>query len=222
MTTPDITTYSGLTSAIQQYTQIEYVGDSAEPTFISNIPNFIANTEKIINNHVQLPAFRKNVTSTCTAGFPYVDLPNDFLSVFSFAAVGDEGYAYMLNKDVNYIREAYPYPAVTGFPKCYGLFNDEAFILGPTPDDEYTVEMHYYAVPESIVTAGTTWVSTNFPNVLLWGSLIEAYIFLKGEADVIQAYQTKFQEALEELKQLGDAKNRQDNYRTTQVRDKVV
>ena len=223
MPTPDITTYAGLTTAIQQYTQVEYVGDGAEPTFVSNIPNFIQSAEILINNRVQLPALRKNVTSTCTSGFPYIDLPDDFLSVFSFAVVDGDGiYQYMLNKDVNYIREAFPYPATAGLPQYYSLFDNAAFLVGPTPDEDYTVEMHYYALPESIVTAGTTWVSTNFPNALLWGSLTEAYIFLKGEPDLIQTYQAKFDQVMEELKQLGDGKNRQDAYRTVQVRDRVV
>ena len=214
--------YTQLTNAIKEYTQVEYAGDGAEPTFIANIPNFVRNAESVINNRVQLPAFRKNVTSSCTIGFPYIDLPNDFLSVFSFAVVDDDGYHYMLNKDVNYIREFFPFPAVVGIPQYYSLFDNSAFLIGPTPDQEYTVEMHYYALPESIVTAGTSWVGTNFPNVLLYGSLVEASVFMKGETEMTQTYQAKFQEALEEMKQLGDGKNREDNYRTVQVRDKVV
>ena len=230
MPTPDITTYAGLTTAIEQYIQVEYAGDGAEPTFVSNIPNFIKNAEILINNRVQLPALRVNKTSNCTANFPYIDLPVDFLSMFSFAVMppvnptelNPQQYSYLLNKDVNYIREAFPFPGVTGLPKYYGLFDNSAFILGPTPDQEYQVELHYYAKPVSIVTAGSTWVSQNFPNVLLWGSLVEAYIFAKGENELIQTYQAKFEEAIQEMKQLGDGKDRQDNYRTTQVRDKVV
>lgn len=215
--------YTELTAAIKEYLMVEYAGDGAEPTFVANIPNFIQHTEILINNAVQLPAFRKNVTGTFTTGFQYIDLPTDFLSVFSLAVINDEGnYSYLLNKDVNYIREAFPYPGTSGLPSHYALFDNTAFIVGPTPDQSYTAELHYYAYPESIVLAGTSWVGNNFPNALLWGSLVEAYIFLKGEDNLIQTYQQKFQEALAEMKQLGDGKNRADNYRTVQVRDKVT
>jgi hypothetical protein len=129
---------------------------------------------------------------------------------------------YLYQKDVEYIREAYPYPGVSGKPQYYGIFDNTSFILGPTPDAEYSVEMHYYAYPQSIVTANTSWLGNNFPNVLLWGSLVEAYIYMKGEADLIKIYQDKYQEALGLLKQLGDGKDRIDTYRVTQVRDKVV
>jgi hypothetical protein len=217
----DITTYSGLVDAIQAFTEVN------ETTFVENIPTFVQDTERLVNNTVQLPAFRRNVTGNVTDGFPYLTLPSDFLSTFSVAvmdagALGAEGYRYLLNKDVNYIREAFPYPGVTGTPQYYALFDNNTFLVGPTPDVEYNIELHYFAYPESIVTAGTTWLSTNFPNVLLYGALTEAYLFLKGEADVLQSYQAKFQEAMGPLKQLGDGKDRADNYRTTQVRDKVV
>lgn len=224
-------TYTELTGAIQQYLMIEYVGDGAEPTFVANIDNFIRNTEIIINNSVQLPAFRKNVTGSLTAGFQYIDLPSDFLSVFSVAVIPNTivdlvptaTYQYLLNKDVNYIREVFPYPVSQGIPQYYSLFDSTALIVGPTPSSSYTVELHYYAYPQSIVDtpSGTTWVSTEFPNALLWGALVEGYIFLKGEAELIQAYQSKFDQVMTELKQLGDGKNRQDSYRVTQVRDKV-
>lgn len=218
MTSYDITTYAGLSAAIQAFTE------SDEPTFVANIPTFIQNTERLVNNTVQLPAFRKNVTGTSTANFPYLTLPTDFLSMYSVAVVGSAtaGYSYLLNKDVNYIREAYPFPGVTGEPVCYALFDANTFMLGPTPNQSYTIELHYFAYPSSIVTAGTTWLSTNYPNVLLYGALTEAYLYLKGEQDLLQTYQAKFDRAMAPLKQLGDGKDRQDNYRTTQVRDKVV
>jgi len=217
----DITTYAGLVDAIQAFTEVN------ETSFVDNIPNFVQDTERLVNNTVQLPAFRRNVTGNVTDGFPYLTLPSDYLSTFSVAvmdagALGVEGYRYLLNKDVNYIREFFPYPGVTGTPQYYALFDNNTFLLGPTPDVEYNIELHYFAYPQSIVTAGTTWLSTNFPNVLLYGALAEAYIYLKGEADVLQAYQAKFDQAMGPLKQLGDGKDRQDNYRTTQVRDKVV
>ena len=218
MTSYDITTYAGLVNAIQAFTEVD------EPTFVANIPTFIQNTERLVNNTVQLPAFRKNVTGTATANFPYITLPTDFLSMYSVAVVNSSvgGYSYLLNKDVNYIREAYPFPGVAGEPVCYSLFDANTFILGPTPDQGYTIELHYFAYPSSIVTAGTTWLSTNYPNVLLYGSLCEGYLYLKGENDLLQAYQAKFDQAMAPLKQLGDGKDRQDNYRTVQVRDKVV
>ena len=225
-------TYDELTTAIQQYLMVEYVGDGAEPTFVANIDNFIQHTELLINNSVQLPAFRKNVVGSVTTGNPYLTIPSDFLSVFSLAAIPSTivdlvptpTYQYLLNKDVNYIREAYPYPSAQGTPKYYSIFDDTTFLLGPTPEVDYDVELHYYAYPESIVDAvsGTTWLSIEFPNALLWGALVEGYIFLKGEQELIQTYQSKFDQVMEELIQLGNGKNRQDSYRVTQVRDKVV
>jgi len=210
-------TYTQLYDAIQQYTEVD------EPTFNANIPNFVRNTELLVNNTVQLPAFRRNVTGEATQLFQYLNMPSDFLSVFSLATIDDSGnYTYLLQKDVNYIREAYPYPTAIGAPKYYGLFSSTAFILGPTPDVNYNMELHYYAAPVSIVDAGTSWLGQNYPSVLLWGSLIEASVFLKGEADMTENYRAKYEEAMMLLKQLGDGKDRQDNFRTTQVRDQVV
>ena len=217
----DITTYTGLVNAIQAFTEVN------ETTFVDNIPTFVQDTERLVNNMVQLPAFRKNVTGSATASFPYLTLPSDFLATFSVAVMNSgatqtDGYRYLLNKDVNYIREFFPFPGVTGTPQYYGLFDNNTFILGPTPNVNYNIELHYFAYPESIVTAGTTWLSTNYPNVLLYGALAEAYLYLKGEPDILQSYQAKFQEAMGPLKQLSDGKDRQDMYRTQQVRDKVV
>lgn len=216
-------TYAQLSAAIQNYTEV------TEASFVANIPTFVQNTETLVNNSVQLPAFRTNVTGVTTANLPYVALPPDFLSVFALSVfttttvngVPQTTQTYLYQKDVEYIREAYPFPGVSGTPQYYGIFDNTSFILGPTPDAQYSVEMHYYAYPQSIVTAGTSWLGTNFSNVLLWGSLVEAYIYMKGEADLIQTYQQKFQDAMGLLKQLGDGKDRQDTYRVTQVRDKV-
>lgn len=216
-------TYAQLSEAIQNYTEVN------EPTFIDNIPNFIRNTETLVNNTVQLPAFRKNVTGETTIDFPYIDLPDDFLSVFSLAVTGYDTagtitqtpYDYLLQKDVNYIREAYPTATVGGAPKYYAIFSNNAMLLGPTPDKCYTLEMHYYAYPLSITQAGTSWLGENFPSVLLWGSLVEAAIYLKSEQDMVTYYQTKYDEAMDLLKQLGDGKDRIDTYRTTQVRQQV-
>jgi hypothetical protein len=212
----------------QLYDNIVNFTQNDEPSFLASIPTFVQNTETLVNNTVQLPAFRKNVTGSATADFPYLSLPSDFLATFSVAVMNTdeplvaENYRYLLNKDVNYIRELFPYPAVTGVPQYYALFDNNTFILGPTPDVNYDIELHYFAYPTSIVTAGTSWLGTNYPNVLLWGSLVEAYIYMKGEADLIQTYQAKYQEAMGPLKQLGDSKNREDAYRTMQVRDKTV
>lgn len=216
-------TYAQLSAAIQDYTEV------TEASFVANIPTFVQNTEILVNNSVQLPAFRTNVTGVTTANLPYVALPPDFLSVFALSVfttttvneVPQTTQTYLYQKDVEYIREAYPFPGVSGTPQYYGIFDNTSFILGPTPDAQYSVEMHYYAYPQSIVTAGTSWLGTNFSNVLLWGSLVESYIYMKGEADLIQTYQQKFQDAMGLLKQLGDGKDRQDTYRVTQVRDKV-
>jgi hypothetical protein len=210
-------TYAQLSTAIQQYTQVN------ETSFIANIPNFVQNTEVIVNNAVQLPASRQTATLTATAGSQYLTLPTGFLSMFSLAVSSPtEGYVYLLNKDVNYITEAYPYQTARGRPAAYALNNASQLIVGPIPNSAYSLILNYYAYPQSIVTAGTSWLGENFSNVLLWGSITEAYIYLKGEADLIQTDQAKFQEALAELKQLVDGKDRGDTYRRGQVRDMVT
>ena len=209
-------TYNQLVQAIQDYTQV------TEDTFNNNIPNFVRNTELVVNNTVQLPAFRRNVTGQATQLFQYLNLPSDFLSLFSLAVINDQNdYNYLFQKDVNYIREAYPYPTSLGEPKYYGIFSSTALILGPTPDQSYNMEMHYYAAPVSIVDAGISWLGENYPYVLLNGSLYFAYGFLKGESDMIQYYKQAFDDTLTSLKMLGDGKDREDNYRTVQVRDQV-
>lgn len=209
-------TYDQLVQAIQDYTEVN------EDTFNNNIPNFVRNTELVVNNTVQLPAYRRNVTGQATQLFQYLNLPSDFLSLFSLAVIdAQNNYNYLFQKDVNYIREAYPFPTSTGEPQYYGIFSSTALILGPTPDQSYNMEMHYYAAPVSIVDAGTSWLGENYPSVLLWGSLYEAYVFLKGEADMIDRSQQTFQEHMALLKQLGDGKDREDNYRTVQVRQGV-
>jgi hypothetical protein len=183
------------------------------------IDTFIVNAEERIFNSVQLLDLRKNVTGNCTAGNKYLSVPLDWLASFSLAVVdGDGNYEYLLNKDVSYIRQAYPNPNTQGLPTHYAYFDKDSFILGPTPDTTYTVELHYFYYPASITTAGTTWLGDNFESVLLYGSLLEAYTFMKGEQDVIASYQKRYDEALAMLKQLGEGKNRIDQYRTEQVR----
>ena len=207
-------TYTTLSEAIQSYTEIN------DSVFVANIPTFIQNAETVINNYVQLPAYRKNVTGETTQNFQYLNLPSDFLSSFSLAVIDLTGnYHYLLNKDVNYIREMFPYPgSPTGLPQYYALFSDTSMILGPTPDQCYVMELHYFAYPPSITVANTSWVGTNYPNVLLYGALVEAYTFAKGENDLLQTYQAKFQEGLDMLKGLGDAKDKTDGYRAPEAR----
>jgi hypothetical protein len=183
------------------------------------IDTFIVNAEERIFNSVQLLDLRKNVTGNCTANNKYLTVPSDWLSTFSMAVIdGDGNYEYLLNKDVNYIRAAFPNPNSTDTPTHYAYFDENSFILGPTPDANYNIELHYFYYPASITTAGTTWLGDNFESVLLYGSLLEAYTFMKGEQDVIASYQKRYDEALAMLKQLGEGKNRIDQYRTEQVR----
>jgi hypothetical protein len=215
--------YAQLSAAIQAYTE----NPSAD--FVAEIPTFVQQAEQRIYNSVQFPSLRKNVTGTTTGNNKYLACPLDFLAVYSMAVVDGTGaYEYMLNKDVNFIRQAYPTPTSIGFPRYYALFgpqyndpNELTFILGPTPDTTYTVELHYFFYPPSIVTAGTSWLGDNFDTVLLYGSLVEAYTYMKGEADMLQLYNTKYIEALALAKRLGDGMERQDAYRSGQVRAQV-
>jgi hypothetical protein len=217
--------YAALSAAIQDYTQ------NYEPEFVVNIPVFVRQAEQRIYNSVQFPSLRKNVTGTTSLGNKYLSCPTDFLSVYSMAVIDASGaYEYLLNKDVNFIRQAYPQPTDTAIPKYYAIFGptvtgtiitDElSFILGPTPDAAYNVELHYYYYPESITVAadGQTWLGDNFDSVLLYGSLIEAYTFMKGEADMMALYDNKYKEALMLAKRLGDGLERSDAYRSGQAR----
>jgi hypothetical protein len=226
-------TYTELVAAIQSYTE------NYEQEFISYIPTFIRQTETRVYNTVQVPALRANKTGILSTNNKYLSAPSDFLAVYSLAVVENYGtateeYYYLLNKDVNYIRAAYPTPADTGLPQYYAIFGptttsnvvtDElSFILGPTPDAAYTVELHYYYYPESITTApdGRTWLGDNYDPVLLYGSLREAYLYMKGEQDLIANVEAKYNEAMGQLKRLGDGMERQDAYRSGQVRVRVT
>ena len=192
---------------------------TATLTSTEQVNTFIKEAEQRIFNAVQLLDLRKNVTGNCTALNKYLTVPTDWLATFSLAVIdGDGNYEYLLNKDVNFIRAAYPNPNDTGLPYCYAFFDENSFILGPTPDDSYDVELHYFYYPPSIVDAGTSWLGDNFDSVLLYGALLEAYTYMKGEQDVITEYQKRYDEALALLKQLGEGKNRQDLYRSGQVR----
>jgi len=216
--------YTQLSDAIQAYTE------NTEADFIAEIPVFVQQAEQRIYNSMQFPSIRKNVTGSMSANNKYLGCPNDFLAVYSIAVIDETGaYEYLLNKDVNFIRQAYPVPTDTGLPRYYALFgsqsndvNELTFILGPTPDASYGVELHYYYYPESIVTAETTWLGDNFDSVLLYGSLVEAYTYMKGEQDMMQLYNQKFMEALALAKRLADGMERQDAYRSGQFRQKVT
>jgi hypothetical protein len=220
--------YAALVTAISDYT---------ENTFLTaDMNTFITQAEQRIYNTVQFPSIRKNVTGILTTNNKYLSCPNDFLSPYSLAVIegygtATETYHYLLNKDVNFIREAYPTPADTALPKYYALFGptttsgnppvpttELSFILGPTPDAQYYAELHYYYFPESITTANTTWLGDNFDSVLLYGSLVEAITYMKGEADIIALYDGKYKEALALAKRLGDGLERSDAYRSGQYR----
>jgi hypothetical protein len=207
--------YAELVAEIQSYTENQFQ--------VADINTFIEQAEQRIYNAVQFPAIRKNMTGITTSGNKYLTCPPDWLATFSLAVIDASGnYSYLLDKDVNFIRSAYPSPTSTSLPEYYALFDQNTFILGPTPDGNYTVELHYYYYPESIVTAGTTWLGDNFDSALLYGALLEAYTYMKGEADVLANYKARYDEAMFLLKQLGDGKNRRDAYRNGQVRVPVV
>ena len=218
-------TYSELVAAIQSYTENQfpttYLADGSGVTSTTQINTFITQAEQRIYNTIQFPSLRKNVTGVTTTNNKYLSLPSDFLAVYSLAVIDGTGvYEYLLNKDVNFIREAYPINnlASRGRPRHYANFDDSAFILGPTPDLAYSAELHYGYYPESIVTAGTTWLGNEFDSALLNGALVEAIRFMKGEQDMVALYERLYVQAIGLLKQLGDGKLRQDAYRDGQVR----
>lgn len=207
--------YTQLVAEIESYTENQFE--------TADINTFIEQAEQRVYNSVQFPAIRRNKTGTTTVSNKYLTCPNDWLATFSLAVIDGSGnYKYLLDKDVNFIRASYPSATDTGLPEYYALFDQNTFILGPTPDDNYSVELHYYYYPESIVSAGTTWLGDNFDSVLLYGALLEAYTFMKGEPDVLAEYQKRYDNAMLLLKQLGDGKNRRDAYRNGQVRIPVV
>jgi len=235
--------YSALVTAIKTYTENSFpdttLADSTVVTSAQQVNRFIEQAEQRIYNTVQFPSLRANKTGLVTSSNKYLSAPDDFLAVYSLATYPSSGgdYTFLLNKDVNFIREAYPSPTSTGAPKYYALFgptttsgtppvptNELSFILGPTPDAAYNVELHYYYYPVSITVAasGQTWLGDNFDSVLLYGSLVEAYTYMKGEADIIGLYDTKYKEALALAKRLGDGMERQDAYRSGQYRQAVT
>ncbi len=213
--------YTTLSATLLAYTENSFpeTPGSGGLTSTQQVDTFIQQAEQRIYNSVQLLELRKNVTGNVTTDNKYLAVPTDWLANYSIAVIDNDGaYSYLLNKDVNFIREAFPYPAVTGIPTHYAMFDDTSYILGPTPDDDYGVELHYFFYPESIVTAGTTWLGDNFDSVLLYGSLLEAYTFMKGEGDVMSMYQQRYNDAMDLLRTLGEGRNRQDVFRTLQAR----
>ena len=226
--------YAELTAAIKAYAENDFpqaVG-AGGLTSAEQLARFVQQAEQRIYNSVQFPSIRKNVTGLTTSGNKYLSTPNDFLAVYSLSVVdGDGTYSFLLNKDVNFIRESYPATTDTGIPQHYALFgptttntnpptitNELTILLGPTPDDQYTIEMHYYYYPESIVTAGTSWLGDNFDSALLYGALVEAATFMKSDPDVLANYNKRYEEAMILAKRLGDGMERRDAYRSGQFR----
>lgn len=216
--------YATLSATISSYLQ------NYETDFVAKIPTFVQQAEQRIYNTVQFPSLRKYYSGNLSIGSPFLDAPNDFLAPYALAVIDDTGrYNFLINKDVNYIREAYPVVATTGLPKYYAIYGPQAvattelrMLLGPTPGSTYAIELNYYFYPESIVTASNTWLGDNFDTVLLYGALVEAYTFLKGEPDLMAQYEAKYKEALALAKRLGDGMDRQDAYRSGQYRQPVT
>jgi len=206
-------TFTTLKTAIQDYLE------SSETTFVANLTLIITQAEERILRTVQLPDFRKNVTGTLSSGNPYLTMPSDFLGPYSLA-IDNSGYEYLLFKDVNFIREAYPVEATENVPKYYSIFDRDTFILGPTPNANFATELHYLYKPESITASGdgTSWLGTNAETALLYGCLVEGYTFLKGDGEFIQWYQAKYDDAVMRLKSLGEGYDTTDDYRSGMVR----
>lgn len=202
-------TFATLKTAIQDYT------DNEESTFVTNLPNFIKASEDRILEAIDLEYFRKNVTSAMTPSDQFLTVPDDLLAVFSLQITTSGSENFLLQKDVNFLREYTPNASTTGVPRYYAVFSVDHFLLAPTPNSAYTVELHYFYRPTSLVDSGssTTWISDNAPNVLLYGSLLEAYIFMKGEPDILALYEKRFMDGLSRLKDLGEARENTDAYR---------
>ena len=210
-------TFTTLKSALQDYLE------TTETTFVDNLPTIIKQAEDRILKSVQLPDFRKNSVGTTTSGNKYLTCPTDFLAPYSLA-VDNSGYEFLLFKDVNFVREAYPSGSTTGIPKYYAMFDADNFIMAPTPNANLTAELHYFYKPESITAAssGTSWLGDNAESTLLYGCWVEAYTFLKGEPDLMQLYATRYEDALAKLKGLGEGYDTTDSYRSGSIRQARV
>ena len=208
-------TYAELKSLIQNYLE------NTEATFVSDLPKIIEQAETRILKSVKLPVFRKNVEGSITSGNKYLNTPSDFLDNYSLALTNSDSQEFLLFKDVNFIREAYPNPSTTGVPKHYALFDNTTFILGPTPNATFVAELHYFYKPTSITAgaeSGTTWLSTNAENALLYGAILESYVYMKGDINLMQVYEKRYDQALARLKTLGEAENTVDSYRDDSYR----
>jgi hypothetical protein len=212
-------TYTELVAAIKGYCENDFPDTAGNFTSTAQINTFIQQCEERIYNAVQIPAIRRNQIGNFTAGDKYLTLPTDYLASFSMAVILPDGtQEFLIDKDVNFIRQSYPSPDDVGVPRYYGQFLPYTYIIGPTPDADYNVELHYYYYPPSIVTAGSSWLGYNFESVLLYGSLLEAAAFMKSDPDVVANYQNRYNEALALLKDLGDGKDRRSAYRDGQLR----
>ena len=211
-------TYTTLKTAIQDYVQ------STETTFVSQLPRFILNAEERILKECQLDVFRKNSQGAVSNGNAYLQKPADFLSQNSLSVINSSSKEFLLYKQATMLQDFTPNPATTGVPKYYADWDEVTFLLAPTPNDNFTVELHYFYRPDSITTvaSGTTWLGTNAELALLYGSLVEAYTFLKGEPDILKQYTDRFLESIQWLKNLGEGKQTRDQYRYDRVRKDVV
>ena len=207
--------YATLTTMIQQALQND------ESSFVAQIPNIVKLAERKIYDEAQLPVTRKNSTATLVASTPYVGVPSDFNSIYELAVLVAGSYTYLLPKDVSFIRELYPLATTTGVPAYYAMFDHQNIILAPTPNNTYTVEMHYFAYPASIVDSSTSWLGDRFENALFYGSVLQGYVNMKGEADLLAVYKTAYEEAMEEVKMFSQGKARSDTYRNSQYQVEV-
>jgi hypothetical protein len=205
-------TYAELTAAIKDYT------NNTETAFVAAIPTFIKQAEQRIYRSVNLPVNRKNVAGTMTDGNQYLTMPTDFLLPLSLSITSSSNQIFLLNKDSNFVRSTYPNVSTKGTPKYYATFANDTFIIGPTPDANYVTELHYYYQPASIVDTSPSWLGTNADTVLLYGSLVEAYTYMKGDADMMQLYQQRYQEALDLLKLQAEGRMTGDEYRDGTIR----
>ena len=207
-------TYGELKNLIQNYLQ------NSETSFTTYLPDMIKQAEDRILENVQLPVFRKNQTGSLSSGNEYLGIPSDFLAPYSLSYTSSSNQTFLMNKDVNWIREVYPNSSTTGEPEYYGIFDNDYFIVAPTPDAAYNVELHYFYRPASITAgsdSGTTWLSTNAPSALLYACLIEGYVYMKGEQDMMSVYNARYQSALGRLKVLGEGRDRNDAYRSGEI-----
>ena len=209
-------TYAELTAAIKDYT------NNTETAFVAAIPTFVKQAEQRIYRSVNLPVNRKNVAGTMTDGNQYLTMPTDFLLPLSLSITSSSNQIFLLNKDSNFVRSTYPNVSTKGTPKYYATFANDTFIIGPTPDANYVTELHYYYQPASIVDTSPSWLGTNADTVLLYGSLVEAYTYMKGDADMMQLYQQRYQEALDLLKMQAEGRMTGDEYRDGTIRVAVA